>query len=84
MADDDTDALTDEIIAQSNTTADGIFDRLMEEVQDLDEDEGDEGAIYYSLWVSLTQLLAGGGWTIEELSSDVAHHVNAVTSEGSA
>ena len=48
------------------------------------EDEGDPVAIYYSLWVSLTQLLAMSGWTSEELCTDVVHHANDQTFEDSA
>ncbi len=76
------DDLTDEVIAQSNVTAEAVLDRLIEDVEDLDEDEGDAGIIYYSLWVSLTQMLALVGWSSEELCRDVQHHVNLATSEG--
>ncbi len=76
------DNLTDEVIAQSNVTADAVLDRLIEALDVLDEDEGDAGIIYYSLWVSLTQMLALVGWSSEELCRDVEHHVNLATSEG--
>ncbi len=76
------DNLTDEVIAQSNVTAEAVLDRLIEDVEGLDDDEGDPGVIFYSLWVSLTRVLAQVGWTSGQLCSDVEHHVNLATSEG--
>lgn len=76
-----TDVPTDAEIETWNKAADEIFDELLEH---LEERSMDPLGVSYPLWVTLSRFLAEGGWTAEQLASDVTYHANSQQSEGNA
>lgn len=63
---------------QQHEVADQFLDTFLDDIPD----DVDSIGTLYSLWVSITQLLASSGWTGEELARDAQHHAASATTTG--
>jgi hypothetical protein len=76
---DQTSDITNEEIDAANHAADLLWPSFIDQIADSGEDFS---AVLYALWVCMTHALADDGWTAEQLTSDLQHHVALATSEG--
>lgn len=65
-------------------TADRAFSFFHDVVlEEIEGDEDPEGFVY-GMFICIIRFLAEGGWTSEELTKDIVHHVAHQTSDGQA
>lgn len=65
--------ITDAQIEEASAKADLVWDELTEE---LNVGKEDQAAVIYSLWIYMSRCLATCGWNLDQLSKDLAYHVN--------
>lgn len=59
-----------------------IADSILDSVVDDTPEDVDCIGVLYSLWVSITHILADAGWTGDDLAREVHYHVASATTEG--